>query len=135
MCQPGSLGLCLERDTAGADYSVDNNIFTINMEHNCPTVVDDVHCLGVRVNEFDHCERAFAISPSGIGERLYLTENTIDEIVATCRLEHAGYVLGNSVKVTGSLIAHYHGVASHRLHPAFGGTDFRTRPATYSPRG
>ena len=129
------IGLCLECNTAGVDYPVDNNIFAINMKHNCPTVVDNVHRLGVRVNGLDHCKRTFTISPSGIRECLYLTENTIDEIMATCRLEHASNVFGNTIKVTGSFIAHYHGVASHRPHPVFGGTDFRTRPATYSPQG
>ena len=70
-------------------------------------VVDDVHFFGVRVDEIGHHVRAFAVSTSGIGERLYLAEDTVDKIVSARRLELTSDVVGYLVKVADGFIAHY----------------------------
>lgn len=89
---------------------VDYHIFTFDVKHYRPAVVDDVHRFGVGVDEFGHHVWAFAVGSSGIGKCLYLAENAVSEIVSARRLKLTSDVVGYLVEVAYSLIAHYHRV-------------------------
>ena len=101
----------LKCHTTRTDYSVDYNVFAVDMKHHRPAVVDDVHRLGVWMYEFSHDVWAFSVGSGGIRKSLYLAEDAADEIVSARRLVLAGDVFDNFVKVAAGLIAHYHRVA------------------------
>lgn len=101
----------LKGNTVRTDYPVHYHVVAVHVEHHHPSVIDDVHRLGMGMDEFDHGVRAFAVGAGRIGERLYLAKDAVDEIMAARRLEFAGDVIGYLVEVAACLIAHYHRVA------------------------